>query len=61
MKPAPIILFAYNRLFYTKNAVEALRKNKIAPESSLFIYSDGGKGKEDWALTHLCADRKPVK
>ncbi len=38
---APIALFVYNRLDHTKKTAEALRKNFLATESDLFIFSDG--------------------
>lgn len=43
MTLAPIVLFTYNRLWHTKQTVEALQKNALANESELFIYSDGAK------------------
>jgi len=46
MKPAPIVLFVYNRPYHTRQTVEALRKNELASESELFIYSDAPKNSE---------------
>lgn len=43
MKPAPIIIFVYNRPWHTQQTIEALQKNKLALESELFIYSDAAK------------------
>ncbi len=43
MKPAPIVIFTYNRLWHTKQTVENLQKNELANESELFIFSDGAK------------------
>jgi hypothetical protein len=40
---APICLFTYNRLNETKLAIDALKKNFLAEESELFIFSDGYK------------------
>ena len=40
---APIVLFVYKRLWHTKQTVEALKKNELASESELFIFSDGPK------------------
>jgi len=40
---APIALFVYNRPDHTKRTVEALKKNNLACESDLIIYSDGPK------------------
>jgi GT2 family glycosyltransferase len=48
-KQAPIALFVYNRPWHTRQTVEALKKNELASESELFIYSDApknGKAKE---------------
>ncbi len=43
---APITLFVYNRLDHTRQTVESLRKNELAQESDLFIFSDGPKNPE---------------
>lgn len=40
MRRAPITLFVYNRLWHTRQAVEALQKNELAGESDLFIFAD---------------------
>ncbi len=47
MSLAPIVLFVYNRLWHTQQTVEALKKNELAKESELFIFSDAPKGKDD--------------
>ncbi len=44
---SPIILFVYNRPWHTEQTVEALKKNKVASESNLFIFSDGPKVEND--------------
>lgn len=44
---APIVLFVYNRPEHTKKTINALKRNKLAEESELFIFSDGVKNKED--------------
>lgn len=44
---APIALFVYNRFKHTKQTVEALKANKYAKKSKLFIYSDGYKNEVD--------------
>ena len=41
MKLAPITLFVYNRPWHTKQTIEALKKNRLAKDSELFIFSDG--------------------
>lgn len=40
---APICLFTFNRLDETKATIEALKKNYLAKQSLLFIFSDGWK------------------
>lgn len=44
---SPIILFAYNRPGHTEQTVVALKKNELASESDLFIFSDGPKIEND--------------
>lgn len=40
---APIILFVYNRPWHTQQTIEALKKNELACESELIVYSDAAK------------------
>lgn len=47
MHPAPVLLFTYKRLDQTRQAVTALQQNFLAPESELFIFSDGPKTEND--------------
>jgi hypothetical protein len=47
MNLAPIVLFTYKRLWYTKQTVEALQNNLYAEQSHLFIFSDGPKTEKD--------------
>ncbi|MAC96404.1 MAG: sugar transferase [Flavobacteriales bacterium] len=44
---APIVLFTYNRPDHTIKTIEALKSNKLAKESRLFIFSDGAKSVKD--------------
>ncbi len=46
-KLAPIVLFVYNRLYHTRQTLEALQKNDLASKSELIIYSDSAKNKND--------------
>lgn len=46
MDLAPIILFVYNRPWHTEQTIEALKKNELANESELFIFSDGPKNEK---------------
>ncbi len=43
MELAPIVLFVYNRPDKTKKTLEALKRNKYAQQSDLFIFSDAYK------------------
>ncbi len=43
MTLAPITLFVYNRPYHTRRTIEALKKNMLASQSNLIIYSDGPK------------------
>jgi hypothetical protein len=40
---APVALFVYNRPDHTRRTVEALQKNKLAPQSDLFVFADGAR------------------
>tara|TARA_R110000764_G_scaffold126511_1_gene214120 strand:- start:6356 stop:7297 length:942 start_codon:yes stop_codon:yes gene_type:complete len=42
-KIAPVVLFTYNRFEETQQTVEALRRNYLAGQTRLFIFSDGAK------------------
>src|ERR1700676_131926 len=46
-RPAPIALFAYNRLAHLQKTIEALRDNAEASASSLHIFSDAAKNAKD--------------
>lgn len=46
---APIALFVYNRPQHTERTLKFLKQNELAPESRLFIFSDGFKSAEDEA------------
>lgn len=44
---SPIALFVYNRLHHTQKTIEALKKNNLAGDSILYIFSDGPKDLQD--------------
>jgi len=47
MQLAPVALFVYNRLWHTMQTVEALKKNELAGDSLLFVFSDGPRSGGD--------------
>ncbi|KAF0146422.1 MAG: hypothetical protein FD156_90 [Nitrospirae bacterium] len=47
MQLAPIALFTYNRLWHTRQTMEALQKNELAAESELYVFSDGPRSEAD--------------
>lgn len=40
---APVAIFVYNRLSNTREVIDALKKNDLAQETEIFIYSDAPK------------------
>ena len=46
-KLSPVVLFTYNRLSHTEQTINALKKNHLASETMLFIYSDAAKDKKN--------------
>lgn len=50
---SPIVLFVYNRLDHTTRTVEALRNNFLAPDSDLYIFSDGPKNSDAVASVEI--------
>jgi GT2 family glycosyltransferase len=47
--PAPIALFVYNRPEHTRRTISYLKKNILAEESRLYIFSDAAKTEADVA------------
>ena len=47
--PAPVALFVYNRLRLTQQTVEALLANDLAPQTDLYVFSDGARSLADAA------------
>lgn len=47
MSLAPIVIFTFNRLEHTKKTIDSLKKNILAKESEVFIFSDGAQNIEE--------------
>ncbi len=45
---APVVMFVYNRTENTRHTLEALMRNTLAPETDLYVFSDGGRDKKTW-------------
>jgi len=61
MKPAPIVLFVYNRPWHTRKTLEALRLNPLAAQSELYIFSDGPKSTEKKELDAIQKVRAVIR
>lgn len=40
---APVVLFVYNRLDHTEKVIDSLKKNLLAKETDLYVFSDAAK------------------
>lgn len=58
---SPIVLFVYSRPWHTLKTIEALKENKLAEESELFIFSDGFKVENDQNINKVRDIVKSVK
>jgi hypothetical protein len=58
-KPAPVVLFVYNRPQHTEQCLAELAKNTLAIETELYIFSDGPKQESD--LEKIKAVRALIK
>jgi len=47
MRLSPIAVFTYNRLLHTQQTIESLKKNELAVDSELFVFSDGPRTEAD--------------
>lgn len=45
---SPIAMFVYNRVDNARTTIEFLKKNELASETILYIFSDGGKNEQSW-------------
>ncbi len=44
---APVIVFCYNRKEHLERTLYALEQNRLADQSSVYIFSDGSRGEKD--------------
>ncbi len=44
---APVALFVFNRPWHLRQCVEALKRNRLSPETKLIVYSDGAARESD--------------
>ncbi len=47
MRPAPVVLFTYNRPWHLEQTIAALKGNELARDTDLIVYSDGPRGPDD--------------
>ncbi len=47
--PSPVALFVYNRADNTRATLHALLANTLAPQTDLYVFSDGGRDEASWA------------
>lgn len=45
---SPVAMFVYNRVKNTETTIEFLKRNELASETILYIFSDGGKDEKSW-------------
>ena len=50
MSASPVALFVYNRADNTRHTLEALMANTLAPQTEVYVFSDGGRDDASWAL-----------
>jgi len=46
--PSPVAIFVYNRVDNTRATLRALLANTLAPQTDVFVFSDGGKDEQSW-------------
>lgn len=53
---SPVALFVYNRLDNMARTLDALLSNTLAPETHLYVFSDGGKDARSWRQVKAVRD-----
>ena len=49
---SPVALFVYNRADNTRQTLRALMANTLAPQTDLYVFSDGGRDEVSWAAVN---------
>lgn len=55
--PAPVALFVYNRADNMMKTLECLVLNTLAPETDLYVFSDGGKDSKSWSQVNAVREK----
>ena len=55
--PAPVALFVYNRADNMMKTLECLVRNTLAPETDLYVFSDGGKDSKSWSQVNAVREK----
>lgn len=55
-KLSPVVLFVYNRPEHTRRTIDALRKNELADQTDLIIFSDAAKNIEEIVFVNEVRD-----
>lgn len=55
-RKSPVAMFVYNRLDNVVRTLNALVANTLAPETDLFVFSDGGRDELSWHQVGLVRD-----
>lgn len=49
---SPVALFVYNRADNTRRTLRALLANTLAPQTQLYVFSDGGRDEPSWSAVN---------
>ena len=53
LKPAPVVLVAYNRFEHFKQTLKSLKMNSEAQETEVYLFIDGPKNEDDSKVQEL--------
>ena len=54
---APVALFVYNRADNMMKTLECLVRNTLAPQTDLYVFSDGGKDPKSWRQVNVVREK----